>query len=457
MKSSRQDMNSQLAGAKILPLLIRLTIPITIAQLVNALYSIVDRMYIGHMPGVGTMALGGIGITFPIIMITAAFSCIPGMGGAPLASIAMGSGDMEKGRRYLSNAFVLLVGIGILLMAVCTAFLTPMLKAFGADSSTLPYARDYLRIYMMGTVFVELSMGLNPFINAQGFTGIGTFTIVIGAFLNIILDPIFIYVLDMGIGGAAIATVLSQLVSALWVLYFLCSKRATLRLTFRDMKLTGHIVRPMCALGLSPFTFRVNESIVVIVLNWLLIRYGGDQSNLHIASMALLTSISQVFFMPLIGIITGAQPILSYNLGAKNHGRIRETIHYARILSIGCAALMWFCLVAFPAQICRMFTSDAELIRLTTITMRIMFCTVLVLGLQMVNQNAFVALGNTWYSFIFGIMRKLLLLLPLALILPHFVGVWGIYMAEAISNVLTTIITHIYFARYMRRLCKGMG
>ena len=217
MKSSRQDMNSQLAGAKILPLLIRLTIPITIAQLVNALYSIVDRMYIGHMPGVGTMALGGIGITFPIIMITAAFSCIPGMGGAPLASIAMGSGDMEKGRRYLSNAFVLLVGIGILLMAVCTAFLTPMLKAFGADSSTLPYARDYLRIYMMGTVFVELSMGLNPFINAQGFTGIGTFTIVIGAFLNIILDPIFIYVLDMGIGGAAIATVLSQLVSALWV------------------------------------------------------------------------------------------------------------------------------------------------------------------------------------------------------------------------------------------------
>ena len=448
MKSSRQDMNSQLAGAKILPLLIRLTIPITIAQLVNALYSIVDRMYIGHMPGVGTMALGGIGITFPIIMITAAFSCIPGMGGAPLASIAMGSGDMEKGRRYLSNAFVLLVGIGILLMAVCTAFLTPMLKAFGADSATLPYARDYLRIYMMGTVFVELSMGMNPFINAQGFTGIGTFTIVIGAFLNIILDPIFIYVLDMGIGGAAIATVLSQLVSALWVLCFLCSKRATLRLTFSGMKLKGHIVRPLCALGLSPFTFRVNESIVVIVLNWLLIRYGGDKSNLHIASMALLTSISQVFFMPLIGIITGAQPILSYNLGAGNYGRI---------LSIGCAALMWFCLVAFPAQICRMFTSDAELIRLTTITMRIMFCTVIVLGLQMVNQNAFVALGNTWYSFIFGIMRKLLLLLPLALILPHLIGVWGIYMAEAISNVLTTIITHIYFVRYMRRLGKGMG
>lgn len=454
-QSSGQDMNSQLAGAKILPLLIRLTIPITIAQLVNALYSIVDRMYIGHMPQVGTLALSGIGITFPIIMIIAAFSCIPGMGGAPLAVIAMGSGDMERGRRFISNAFLLLAGIGILLMAACSAFLTPMLKAFGADSSTLPYAEDYLRIYLAGTVFVEISMGMNPFINAQGFTGVGTFTIVIGAFLNIILDPVFIYVLDMGIGGAAIATVLSQLVSALWVLRFLCSGRATLRLSLKDMRPAWEIIRPMCALGLSPFTFRVNESIVVIVLNWLLIRYGGAAGNLHIASMAILTSISQVFFMPLIGIITGAQPILSYNLGAGNFDRIRETIHYSRILSIGCAAVMWFCLVAFPGPICRMFTGDSQLISLTTVTMRIMFCTVLVLGLQMVNQNAFVALGNTWYSFIFGIMRKLILLLPLAIFLPYVAGVWGIYMAEAISNVLTTCITHIYFTKYMRKLANG--
>lgn len=452
----KQDMNSQLAGARVLPLLVRLTIPITIAQLVNALYSIVDRIYIGHMPQVGTLALGGIGITFPIIMIIAAFSCIPGMGGAPLASIAMGSGDMDRGRRILSNAFVLLVGIGAVLMAVCAVFLTPMLKAFGADSLTLPYAEDYLKIYLAGTIFVELSMGMNPFINAQGFTGVGTFTIVIGAFLNIILDPIFIYVLDMGIAGAAIATVISQMVSALWVLRFLVSGRATLRLGLDAMKPRWDIIRPMCALGISPFTFRVNESIVVVVLNWLLIRYGGAASNLHIASMALLTSISQVFFMPLIGIITGAQPILSYNLGAGNFARIKETIHYSRILSISCAVIMWFGLVAFPGQICRMFTSDGQLISLTTVTMRIMFSTVLVVGLQMVNQNAFVALGNTWYSFIFGIMRKLILLLPLAIFLPYVVGVWGIYMAEAISNVLTTVITHIYFTRYMKRLANGM-
>lgn len=344
----KQDMNSQLAGARVLPLLVRLTIPITIAQLVNALYSIVDRIYIGHMPQVGTLALGGIGITFPIIMIIAAFSCIPGMGGAPLASIAM------------------------------------------------------------------------------------------------------------GIAGAAIATVISQMVSALWVLRFLVSGRATLRLGLDAMKPRWDIIRPMCVLGISPFTFRVNESIVVVVLNWLLIRYGGAASNLHIASMALLTSISQVFFMPLIGIITGAQPILSYNLGAGNFARIKETIHYSRILSISCAVIMWFGLVAFPGQICRMFTSDGQLISLTTVTMRIMFSTVLVVGLQMVNQNAFVALGNTWYSFIFGIMRKLILLLPLAIFLPYVVGVWGIYMAEAISNVLTTVITHIYFTRYMKRLANGM-
>lgn len=452
---AKQDMNSQLAKAKILPLLIRLTIPITIAQLVNALYSIVDRMYIGHMPDAGTLALGGIGLTFPIIMVISAFSCIPGMGGSPLASIAMGSGDLEKGRRYLSSAFVLLVGTGLFLTVVCTLFMTPMLKAFGADSSTLPYARDYLRIYLAGTVFVEISLGMNPFINAQGFTGIGTITIVIGAFLNIILDPIFIYVLDMGIGGAAIATVIAQMVSAVWVLWFLCSDRATLGLRVKDMKPRADIIRPMCALGMSPFTFRVNESIVVIVLNWLLIKYGGADSNLHIASMAILTSISQVFFMPLIGIITGAQPILSYNLGAGNHGRIKETIHYARILSIGCAVLMWFFLVAFPGQVCRMFTNDSRLIALTSITMRIMFSTVLVLGLQMVNQNAFVALGNTWYSFIFGIMRKLLLLLPLALLLPYIAGVWGIYMAEAISNVLTTCITQVYFTKYFRKLTRG--
>jgi putative MATE family efflux protein len=291
--------------------------------------------------------------------------------------------------------------------------------------------------------------GLNSFINTQGFTGIGTVTIVIGAVLNIILDPVFIYTLNLGIAGAAIATVLSQMISAVWVLRFLCSAKSLLRLRLPDMKPQWEILRSTCALGVSPFTFRVNESIVVIIINRLLIQYGGALGDLHIASMAILSSVSQIFFMPLIGIITGAQPILSFNMGAKNYSRLRETIHYARVLSISCAVLIWLAMMFIPDIICRLFTEDAALIGLTTVTMRIMFGTVLVLGLQMVNQNAFVAMGNTWYSFLFGIMRKLLILVPLAFLLPYRFGVWGIYMAEAISNLITTVVTHIAFDRYM--------
>lgn len=453
---AKPNMNDQLAKAELLPLLIRLTVPVTVAQLVNALYSIVDRMYIGHMPGSGTLALSGVGITFPIIMMIAAFSCIPGMGGAPLASISMGRNDYPRAQSYLSNACTMLLVIGVLITGVCLLFLDPMLLAFGANEATLPYAHDYLFIYLFGTVFVELAMGLNPFINAQGFTGVGTITVVIGAVLNIVLDPVFIYVFDMGIAGAAAATVISQFVSASWVIWFLCFGKSNLHIILKDMKPDPQIIKSTCALGVSPFTFRINESIVVILLNRLLIHYGGAMSDLHIASMAVLTSINQIFFMPLIGIITGAQPILSYNLGAKNYLRIRETIHYARILSISCAVLMWLVLMAIPQVIIRMFTSDPQLISLTAVSMRMMFCTVFVVGLQMVNQNAFVALGNTWYSFIFGIMRKLLFLVPLALLLPHMFGVWGIYMAEAVSNLLTTVITAFAFGHYMKRLQREL-
>ncbi|NMM65320.1 MATE family efflux transporter [Clostridium sp. P21] len=446
------DMNEQLAHAKILPLLIKLTIPVTIAQLVNALYSIVDRMYIGHMPGIGTKALTGIGLTFPIIMIIAAFSCLPGMGGAPLASIALGEGDLKKAQRYLNNALSMLIFISFIITVGCMLTLKPILIAFGANEVTLPYAISFLSIYLIGTLFVEIAMGLNPFINTQGFTGIGTITIVIGAILNIILDPIFIYVLNLGIAGAAIATVISQMISAIWVIKFLCSKKSILRLNLHDMKPDFEIIRSICALGVSPFTFRVNESIVVIILNRLLIQYGGVLSDLHIASMAILSSVGQIFFMPLIGIISGAQPILSYNMGAKNYPRLRETIYHARVLSISCAVIMWLAMMLVPNIICQLFTSDNDLIGLTSITMRIMFSTVLVLGMQMVNQNAFVAMGNTWCSFLYGIMRKLLLLVPLAFILPHIFGVWGIYMAEAISNLITTFVTYIAFTRYINNL-----
>lgn len=457
MAYQKPDITQQLAKEKILPLLIRLTIPATMAQLVNALYSIVDRMYIGHMPEVGTLALSGIGLTFPITMLIAAFSCLPGMGGAPLASIAIGEGDFKKAEKYLCNAVTLLFGISLLITVIFLIFLRPLLQMFGADAATLPPAFEYLQIYLLGTIFVELALGLNPFINTQGFTGIGTLSVIIGAVLNIILDPIFIYVLDMGIRGAAIATVISQFVSCVWILKFLTGKTTRIRIRLQDMVPDRKILSSTCALGLSPFTFRVNESFIVILLNWLLLTYGGTNANLHLASMAILSSVYQVFFMPLLGIVTGAQPILSYNFGAKNYSRIRETIHYARILSMGCAVFMWIFMFLFPRWICLLFTQNPPLIILTETTMRIMFCTVFTLGFQMINQNAFVAMGNTRYSFLFGIMRKVLLLVPLSFFLPQVIGVWGVYAAEAISNPITTVITFVAFEHYMQKLNHAFG
>ena len=450
----KSDITSQLAKGKILPLLIRLSIPATLAQLVNALYSIVDRMYIGHMPGAGALALGGVGLTFPMTMLMAAFSCLPGLGGTPLAGIALGRGDKPKAQQYLNNAFTMLLVISLALTAVFLIFLEPLLLLFGADAQTLPYARDYLQIYLLGTLFVELALGLNPFINSQGFTAVGTMSVVIGAVLNIALDPLFIYTLGMGVRGAALATVIAQMVSCGWIFLFLTSKRSILRIRLKDMKIDLRIWKECCALGVSTFTFRVNESIVVVALNHLLLHYGGAEGNLHIASMAILSSVSQVFFMPLSGIVTGAQPLLSFNFGAQNYPRIRQTIRYARRLSFSCAAVMWAAMVFAPRLLSVMFTDSQPLIDLTCRTMPLMFSTILALGFQMTNQNAFVAMGNTGYSFLFGIMRKILLLLPLAFLLPHLMGVWGVYAAEAISNPVTTVITFIVFERYMAGLKK---
>ncbi|MEM1484333.1 MATE family efflux transporter [Oscillospiraceae bacterium PP1C4] len=446
------DMNDQLARGKILPLLLKLTLPATVAQLVNALYSIVDRMYIGRMHGVGTAALGGLGLTFPIIMLITAFSVLVGMGGSPLASIRMGEGDEAGAQRYLGNAVTLLLLIGAVLTVVCLVWKDPLLIAFGASENTLPYASDYLEIYLFGTIFVQLALGLNSFINAQGYAGMGMLTVVIGAVLNVALDPLFIYTFGMGVKGAAVATVISQFVSAFWVIVFLCSKHSKLRITLRDMRLDWQVVKSTCALGISTFIFLLNESIVIIVINRLLRYYGGSMGDLHIASMAILSSLGQIFFMPLKGIVQGAQPLISYNMGARNFPRIKETIYYARICSITCTVLMWAGMMFAPHYIMLAFTSDPALTDLTVTTMRLMYCTVFVLGMQMINQNAFVAMGNTRYSFFFGILRKVLLLLPLAFILPVYTGIMGIYAAEAISNLITVVVTYVAFTKYLNQI-----
>jgi len=456
MSTNNLSINPQLANGEILPLLIRLSIPAATAQIVNALYSIVDRMFIGHLPDVGSLALSGLGLTFPITMLIAAFSCLPGAGGAPLASIAIGEGDARRAQKILCSAFTLLLTISAVMTIGGLMFLEPVLRCFGADEQILPYAHDYLQVYLLGTVFVELALGLNFFINAQGFTLIGTLSISIGAVLNLILDPLFLYVFDMGIRGAALATVISQFAACVWNVWFLCSARPSIHLCWMDMIPDLGLIRQSCALGISPFTFRVNESLVSILLNRLILIYGGTDATLHLAVMAILNSISQIFFMPLGGIVSGAQPIISYNFGAKNYKRVRDTIRHARSVSITCAVAMWLAIMLFPEVICRIFTTDSALIAQAKPSLRLMFCTIFSLGYQMINQNGFVAMGNTKYSFLFGIMRKLLILVPLALILPRFFGVRGIYAAEAISNPVTTIITFIVFENYMLGLKSKM-
>lgn len=446
---SKANINQQLANGKILPLLIKLAIPATAAQLVNALYSIVDRIYIGHLPEIGTIALSGVGLTFPITMLISAFSYLPGNGGAPLASIAIGEGKFAKAQKYLCNAVTMLLAIAAVMTVTCLIFMKPLLLMFGADSETLPYAYDYLQIYVLGTVFIELTLGLNAFINAQGFTTVGTLSVVIGAVLNIILDPVFMYVLDLGIRGAAIATVLSQMVSCVWVVRFLQSPKSNIRIQLKVLLPDWEIMRSTCALGVSPFTFRINESLVMIIMNRLILIYGGAAVHLHLAAMTMVNSIMQVFFMPLLGIVSGAQPILSFNFGARNYPRIRETIHYARLFSFSCATAMWLVFMFLPDAVCLLFTTSPELIAISKPAIRITFCTIFSLGFQMINQNAFVAMGNTRYSFLFGIMRKLLILIPVALILPHFFGIWGVYAAEAVANPVTAIITFIVFERYL--------
>lgn len=454
--ASFNSMNERLANEPILPLLIKLSIPAAVANIVSALYSVVDRWFIGRIPSIGTEALGGVGLTFPIIMLITAFSMLVGMGAAPRASIAMGAGEHNKAEKYLGNAVTMLVAIGVSIILLCIIFDDEMLKLFGASKETLPFAKQYLNIYVLGTVFMLISLGLNSFINAQGNTKIGMMTVIIGALINIILDPIFIFLLDLGIAGAAWATVISQFISALWVILFLISKKSSLKIYLKNLVPDKDIIFSSLSLGVSAFIFYVNESIVVIVINRLLIHYGGYLSDVYITCMSILSSINQIFFLPLKGIVQGAQPIVSFNRGSGNFQRIKNTVIYARIISIGCAVIMWSIFMIFPEKVAEFYTTDIELINMTSKAIRIMFCTIFMLGMQMINQNLFIAIGNAKYSFLFGIMRKVLLLIPLAFILPMVFGVWGIFAAEAVSNFITTIITYIVFTKYIKKLKQNM-
>lgn len=432
----------KMGTAPIGKLMLAMALPSIVAQLINILYSIVDRIYIGHIENVGADALTGVGLTFPIITLISAFSAFAGTGGAPLASIWYGKGDKERAEKILGNAVTMLIGFSAVLMILFYLYQKPFLYAFGASDATVGYAIDYLSIYLMGTLFAELSLGLNPFLISQGRSKEAMMSIVIGAVINIVLDPLFIFVFHWGVKGAAIATVISQAVSAAWNIKCLIDKKAVLRMIPARLKPDWKIMGTIASLGVSPFIMRSTESLISIVLNRGLQMYGGD---LYVGSLTIMQSVMQLFSAPLSGFTQGVQPIISYNFGAGQFDRVKKTYR----VMIGVSFLISFVLtltaMIFPRFYAGLFSNDQELIALVGRVMPIFNCGMLIFGLQNGIQPTFLALGQAKISLFIALLRKVILLVPLALILPHFWGVMGIYYAEPAADIISAITACILF------------
>lgn len=412
--------------------ILNLAVPMTAAQLINILYNLVDRMYIGRIPGTGRLELTGLGLTMPIISILLGFANLCGMGGAPLFSIQRGEGNGEEAERIMGNSFSLLLLLGAAVTVVLMAVKTPMLYLFGASEVTFPYANDYLTIYLTGTLFVMIGLGMNPFINAQGFGKVGMMTVALGAVLNIILDPIFIFTMGMGIRGAALATVLSQGCSALWVLLFLTGKRTQYRLSLRNMKLDGARVRRILSLGVSGFCVNLTNSLVQVVCNATLVRFGGD---LYVGVMTVVNSIREVTVMPISGLTNAAQPVLGFNYGARAYRRVRQGIRFTAICTVAYAALIWLLIMAFPEPLIRIFNDDPELIQAGIPALRTYFGLFLFMSLQFSGQSVFTALGKAKRAVFFSLFRKAVINAPLTVLLAFWMGTDGVFTAEAVSQL----------------------
>lgn len=446
----RQKNETALANAPIGPMMVKLALPAVVAQIINMLYNIVDRVYIGHIAQVGRTALTGVGVTFPIIMLISAFSAFVGMGGAPLASIALGAGDREKAEKFLGNSATLLVIMAAVLTAVFLIIKRPVLMAFGASGETIGYALDYISIYLAGTIFVQLALGLNAYITAQGYALVSMGSVIIGAVLNIALDPLFIFALGMGVKGAAVATILSQGVSTCWVVAFLSSKRSGLRIRRENMHLERRIVGRILALGIAPFIMQSTESLVTVVLNSGLQLYGGD---LYVASVTIMQSIMQMIVMPVQGIAQGVQPIISYNFGAGNYQRVRRTFHL--LLRTALIITTASCILAalIPKQLALIFNNDRDLVALVGRVMPVFFGGIWAFGAQIACQSTFMALGQAKTSLFLALLRKVILLVPLAIILPMATGsVMGIYAAEPAADILASSITLTMFMIQRKKL-----
>lgn len=450
-------MNSNkemLGNAPIGKLLFQLAVPTVVAQLINMLYNIVDRIYIGHMPGDGSLALTGVGVCMPIIMIISAFAALISSGGAPKASILMGKGDKESAEKILGGCFTLQVGISVVLTMILLLWNRELLLMFGASKNTIEYASSYISIYALGTIFVQLTLGMGAFITAQGFAKIGMMTVLIGAVSNMILDPIFIYGFKMGVRGAALATIISQAISAVWVLSFLCGRRTYLKLQKKNMCIDGKLIFPCVALGSSAFIMQSSESVISVCFNSSLLKYGGD---IAVGAMTILTSVMQFAMLPMQGIAQGAQPISSYNYGAKNMERVKKTFKLLLVSCLIYSIIVWGMIIIFPNVFAGIFTSDAKLIAFTSKALRI-YCGVLCLfGIQIACQMTFVSIGNAPCSIIVAIMRKFVLLLPLIFIMPLWVEnkTMGVYLAEPVADAIAVTFTSVLFAVQFKKVLNN--
>ena len=450
MSDPAHKSESALASAPVGRLMLKLAVPSVAAQFINLLYNIVDRIYIGHIPDIGSTALTGLGVTFPIITLISAFAAFAGQGGAPLASIRMGAGDHEGAERILGNSVTLLLAFSAVLTAVFLAIQRPVLMAFGASEATIGYAMDYISIYLLGTVFVQLALGLNTFITAQGRAMVAMCSVVIGAVMNIVLDPVFIFVFDMGVQGAAIATVLSQAVSALWVVGYLCSRRSGLRIRAANLRPRRKVIRQVAGLGMAPFIMQSTESLVTVVLNSGLQRYGGD---LYVGTLTIIQSVMQMVTMPVQGITQGVQPIMSFNYGAGDYRRVQRTFQLLLRVTLTATTSAFLIVLLFPGALAMLFNDDRELVELVGRVMPIFFGGIWAFGAQMACQSAFMALGQAKTSLFLALLRKVILLVPLALLLPRLMGgVMGIYIAEPIADVLASATTLTLFLRQRKKL-----
>lgn len=412
--------------------ILQMALPMTVAQLINILYNVVDRMYLGKLPG--HLSLTGLGLCLPIISILMGFANLCGMGGAPLCSIHRGKGEDGEAERILGNFFALLLLFGAGLTALGLAFRRPILYLFGASDLTFPYANDYLTIYLLGTLFVMIGLGMNPFINAQGFSRMGMMTVALGAAVNIVLDPIFIFALDMGVRGAALATVLAQGCSALWVLKFLTGRRALLQLRWNTLRLQAARVRRILALGTSGFVMSMTNSLVQVLCNASLQHYGGD---LYVGVMTVINSIREVVSMPVQGITNGCQPVLGYNYGAGEYERVRRGIRFTTVLTVGYSVAAWALVMAVPELLIRIFNDEPELIAAGIPAFRLYFAAFFCMSFQFIGQSVFVGLGRSRSAVFFSLLRKAFIVAPLTLLLPGLgMGVDGVFAAEPVSNVL---------------------